>query len=115
MIKRAVWKNFCPCSTTTVITTAPDIIADSVVHPNIDGKLELPDGSVFNISEQSERISRKMAEKLKMILFYGSTREGRLVERVGAHVKNVVESHGMDPIIFGKLKPNLMQIKVLEK
>ena len=43
-----------------------------------------------------------MSEKLKIIIFLGSTREGRLAERIGVHVENVVKAQGMEPIIFGK-------------
>ena len=40
---------------------------------------------------------------LKIVLFYGSTRTGRLVERVGSYVKGVVEAKGMEAIVLGKL------------
>ena len=106
MINRAAWQKFCPCSSTTIISTAPDIISssDPLGFASQDENLSPIENTIFNFAGQKEsKVVTKMAEKLKIVLFYGSTREGRIVERVGTYVKNVVQSQGMDPIIFGKL------------
>lgn len=41
-------------------------------------------------------------EPLKIVIFLGSTRTNRMVDRVCAYVKTIVESKGMVPIIMGK-------------
>lgn len=42
-------------------------------------------------------------EPLKIVIFLGSTRSNRMVDRVCTFVKSIVESKGMTPIILGKL------------
>lgn len=41
--------------------------------------------------------------KLKIAIFYGSTRQGRHVDKVGEYVKGIVESNGMEAIVFDPL------------
>lgn len=42
-------------------------------------------------------------EPLKIVIFLGSTRNNRMVERVGAYVRTIVENKCMIPITIGKL------------
>lgn len=49
-------------------------------------------------------MKRAMSEDpLKILIFLGSTRTNRMVDRVSAYVKRIVESKGMVPIIIGLL------------
>ncbi|CAG7837113.1 unnamed protein product [Allacma fusca] len=50
-------------------------------------------------------------DKLKIVIFYGSSRPGRMVERVGTYVKNQVESQGMEAII---LDPEALPMEILK-
>ncbi|CAG7820547.1 unnamed protein product [Allacma fusca] len=49
--------------------------------------------------------------KLKIVVFYGSTRTGRLVERVGAFVKKVLVDKGLEPLIFDPEEMNFEMLK----
>lgn len=40
---------------------------------------------------------------LKIVIFLGTTRNNRMVDRVSAYVKTIVENKGMLPIIMGVL------------
>lgn len=44
-----------------------------------------------------------MTQPLKIVIFLGSTRPNRMVDRVSSSVKAVIEKHGMLPIIMGML------------
>lgn len=42
-------------------------------------------------------------DPLKIVIFLGSTRTNRMVDRVCAYVKTIVENKGMLPVIMGTL------------
>lgn len=53
-------------------------------------------------------------DPLKIVIFLGSTRTNRMVDRVCAYVKTIVENKGMLPVIMGTLSFYL-QLKFLYK
>lgn len=44
-----------------------------------------------------------ITDPLKIVIFLGSTRTNRMVDRVSAYVKTIVENKGMLPVIMGTL------------
>lgn len=46
--------------------------------------------------------STGVKEPLKIVIFLGSTRNNRMVERLATYVKAIVENKGSLPIIMGK-------------
>lgn len=58
---------------------------------------------LYQLNEKKKIMSGSTNKPLKIVIFLGSARNNRMVDRVCAYVKSIVENKGMIPIIMGQL------------